>query len=196
MRRMDSLRSARLCLRRFTPGDALALAAYRSDPDVARYQSWDAPFSLEEATALIADFASGDPDRPGWFQWAIERLDEPGIVGDIGVNKLDDGMQAMIGYTLAPAFQGRGYGVELIERLVQHLLVEKGLHRLSAECDTRNDPSVRLLEQVGFRREGHLRSSTWSKGEWSDDYVYALLAEEWQPAPARGTQRRCRVPRA
>ena len=176
---MPLLRSERLVLRRFQPGDAEQLAAYRSDPGVARYQSWDTPFSLEAARTLIADFASGDADGPGWFQWAVERCEQPGIVGDVGVNLLEDGQQAMIGYTIAPAFQGRGYGREVVGRVLDDLLVERELHRVSAECDTRNVASVRLLERLGFRREGHLRASTWSKGEWCDDYLYALLADDW-----------------
>lgn len=87
---MDAIRSERLLLRRFETGDVAGLAAYRSDPEVARFQSWDAPFALAEASSLIAELAAGDPDEPGWFQWAIERIDEPGIVGDLGVNLLDD----------------------------------------------------------------------------------------------------------
>jgi aminoglycoside 6'-N-acetyltransferase len=179
---MDAIRSERLLLRRLAAGDADALAAYRSDPEVARYQSWDTPFSTEEARSLIADFAGADVDGPGWFQWAVERVDEPGIIGDLGVNLLDDGKQAEIGYTIAPAFQGCGYGSEAITRMVDHLLVDRRLHRVSAECDTRNEASLRLLERLGFRREGHRRSSTWSKGEWTDDYLYAVLSHEW-PRP-------------
>jgi RimJ/RimL family protein N-acetyltransferase len=176
---MDAIRSERLLLRRFDAGDVTGLAGYRSDPEVARFQSWDAPFALAEASALIAELAAGDPDQPGWFAWAIERIDEPGIVGDLGVNLLDDELQAAIGYTIDPAFQGRGYATEGVARMLDHLFDEKGLHRVSAECDTRNRASVRLLEHLGFRREAHLRSSTWSKGEWCDDYLYALLAGEW-----------------
>ena len=63
----------RLVLRRFRVSDAETLAAYRSDPDVARYQSWTAPVSLEQARALVATLAAGDPDQPGWFQYAVER---------------------------------------------------------------------------------------------------------------------------
>jgi RimJ/RimL family protein N-acetyltransferase len=177
---MDVLRSERLLLRRLEPADAGALAAYRSEPEVAVYQSWDAPFPLAEAHALVREFAAADPAAVGWFQWAIERLGEPGIVGDIGVNRLEDGRQAAIGYTVAPAFQRRGYAAEAVARMLDHLLVEQGLHRVSAECDTRNVASLRLLERLGFRREGHLRSSTWSKGAWSDDYLYAVLADEWR----------------
>jgi RimJ/RimL family protein N-acetyltransferase len=181
---LDSLRSERLRIRRFDPRDADALVAYRSEPEVARFQSWGETFPIEAANTLIRAFAEGDADRPGWFQWAIERIDHPGIVGDIGVDLNRDGRQAVIGYTVAQAFQGRGYATEIIARLVEHLLVERGLHRVTAECDTRNAASVRLLERLGFRREGHMRSSTWINGEWCDDYVYALLADEWSRARA------------
>jgi RimJ/RimL family protein N-acetyltransferase len=181
MQGMDALRSDRLRLRPLQRGDAEALAAYRSDPEVARYQSWDVPFSLRDAHALIDDVATSDAGRPGWFQWAIEPIEGGAIVGDIGVNLLEDGLQAEIGYTIAPAVQRRGYASEGVSRMLEHLLVERGLHRVRAECDSRNIASLRLLERVGFRREGHLRSSTWSKGEWCDDYLYALLAEEWAP---------------
>jgi RimJ/RimL family protein N-acetyltransferase len=179
MRSMEAIRSERLILRPFAAGDSTALAAYRSDPDVARFQSWDAPVTVAAASALIAELAAGDPHEPGWFQWAVERIDEPGLVGDLGVNLLEDERQAAIGYTMAPAFQGRGYASEAVARMLDHLFAKQGLHRVSAECDTRNGASVRLLERLGFRREAHLRSSTWSKGEWCDDYLYALLASEW-----------------
>jgi hypothetical protein len=45
---------------------------------------------------------------------------------------------------------------------------------------SRNAASVALLERLGMRREGHLRESTWAKGEWTDDLVYALLPDEWR----------------
>lgn len=173
--------SERLRLRPFAPGDAPAFSAYRSDPDVARYQSWEIPYAPAEARAFIAGIGEADVHEPGWFQWAIERLDKPGLIGDVGVNLLDDRRQAMLGYTLASGFQHRGYAAEAVGRIVDHLFAERGLERVSAECDTRNEASVRLLERLGFQREGHLRSSTWSRGEWTDDYLYGLLAEEWLP---------------
>ena len=108
---MDALTSDRLRLRPFARADAEALAAYRSDPEVARYQSWDVPFSLREAHALIAELATSDPTRPGWFQWAIEPIEGRSIVGDIGVNLHEDGLQAEIGYTIAPAFRAGLYAL-------------------------------------------------------------------------------------
>lgn len=53
-------------------------------------------------------------------------------------------------------------------------------YRITAYCDSRNAASAALLERAGVRREDHLRESTWAKGEWTDDPVYALLHEEWR----------------
>ena len=49
----------------------------------------------------------------------------------------------------------------------------------AAYCDPRNSASAAVLERLAMRREGHLRESTWAKGEWTDDLVYALLHDEW-----------------
>lgn len=175
----QTIRTDRLLLRPFAPMDATAFSAYRSDPDVARFQGWTAPFSLTEAESLVAEFARADERADGWFQWAIELPDQPGIIGDVGVNRHPDRQQATIGYTLASAYQGKGYAAEAVGRIVGRLFAE-GLHRVSAECDVRNAGSIGLLTRLGFRREGHLLESTWAAGEWTDDFLYAVLASEWQ----------------
>ncbi|WP_105972264.1 GNAT family N-acetyltransferase [Streptomyces geranii] len=180
------METARLRLRRFGPADASALAAYRSDPEVSRYQSWEPPVSLAEAGRLAVTLSAGDARAPGWFQYAVERRDVPGLIGDVGVCRSEDGRQAELGFTFAPEFQGRGYASEAVGRVVEFLLVEEGLHRVSAGCDGRNARSARLLERVGFRREGHLVRSTWMKGEWTDDVLFGLLAEEFRARAVPG----------
>jgi len=173
------LETERLLLRRFGPDDATALAAYRSDPNVSRYQAWNSPVSVAQARLLVADFAAGEPRSLGWFQYAVERTARPGLIGDVGVDRRDGGRQAEIGFSFAAEHQGHGFATEAVRRIVEHLLVEEGLHRVTAQCDARNDRSARLLERVGFRREGHLVSSTWAKGEWTDDLLFAVLASDW-----------------
>jgi RimJ/RimL family protein N-acetyltransferase len=177
----------RLVLRRFRASDAETLAAYRSDPEVARYQSWTAPVPLEQARVIVAELAAGDPDRPGWFQYAVERTEDRIHIGDVGVDLHENRRQAEIGFTLAPAYQGRGYAGEAVRAVLDHLFQVRGLHKVSAEADARNTASARLLERAGFTREGLRRSHTWIKGEWTDDLLYGLLADEWllpaAPAP-------------
>jgi RimJ/RimL family protein N-acetyltransferase len=169
----------RLVLRRFRPSDAATLSAYRSDPDVARYQSWSAPYPLEEARATIAGLAGGDPSQPGWFQYAVERAGDKAHIGDVGVDLKENRRQAEIGFTLAPAYQGKGYAAEAVRGVLTDLFEVRGLHKVSAEADARNKASARLLERVGFVREGLLRQHTWIKGEWTDDLLYGLLGADW-----------------
>jgi aminoglycoside 6'-N-acetyltransferase len=66
-----------------------------------------------------------------------------------------------------------------VRSVVDHLLIEQGLHRISAECDARNVRSARLLQRIGFRQEGHRIANTWIRGEWTDDLLFGLLAEWW-----------------
>ena len=169
----------RLVLRRFRLDDAATLAAYRSVPEVARYQSWTSPYSLDKARYAVQTMVAADPGQPGWFQYAVELADEKRLIGDVGVNLADNLMQAEIGYTLAPHQQGHGYATEAVRAVLDRLFRVQGLHRVSAECDARNVASARLLERVGFTREGLRRQHTWIKHEWTDDLLYGLLAGEW-----------------
>ncbi len=169
----------RLALRRFRLDDASAFVAYRSDPAVARYQSWEPPFPLASAEEFMREMAVLDPTEPGWFQYAV---DMGGVlVGDVGVHLHENRKQAEFGYTIATAHQGNGYATEAVGRVLEHLFVERGLHKVSAECDARNEPSAKLLTRLGFRLEGHLVEHTWIKGEWTDDLLFGLLAREWRP---------------
>ena len=108
-------RTPRLVVRSMGAEHARTLAAYRSDPEVARYQGWDAPFTLAQARAFVAETAGRDPLSPGrWAQLAIEADGEH--VGDVGIRVEDDGRQARVGITLARSGQGRGYATEALKR--------------------------------------------------------------------------------
>lgn len=181
-----ALRTRRLVLRRFRGDDARALAEYRSDPAVARYQSWDVPVTLAAATELAEVFAAGNPAQPGWFQYAIECRSDGALIGDLGVCLHGNLMQAEIGFTLARGYQGRGYAGEAVGQILQHLFTQRNLRRVSAECDVRNVPSARLLRRLGFAEEGCRRAHTWLKGEWTDDLLFGLLRESWRATDAAG----------
>jgi len=176
------LTTERLLLRRFRAADAPVLAAYRSDEDTARYQTWVPPFTLEQAEDFVAQMAGRQPDAPGWFQWAVELPAERALIGDVGVGLHDNLMQADLGFTFAPSHRGQGYATEAVRAVLERLFTLQGVRRVSAECDARNLASARLLERVGFTREGLRRSHTWLKGEWTDDLLFGLLSEDWRPA--------------
>jgi aminoglycoside 6'-N-acetyltransferase len=167
----------RLTVRRFAARDVAQFAAYRSDPEVARYQSWDAPVSEESARRLVAAFAVAEEGAPGWFQYAVELREGGVLIGDVAVCLAGNRMQAELGFTLARAHQGRGYATEAAKCVLDRVF-GTGVHRVSAECDARNTASARLLERLGFQREGCRRRHTWLKGEWTDDLLFGLLASD------------------
>lgn len=173
--------SERVVLRRFCMRDLSAFVSYRSEPAVARFQGWDAPYSRADAERLIRYMATQHPDTEGeWFQFAVALCSDGELIGDCGVlTRAGDPRQAEIGYTFAPAYQGRGYATEAVRALLGYLFGERGKHRVTASCDARNAASARLLERLGMRREGYLVESTWAKGEWTDDLLYAMLDREW-----------------
>lgn len=173
------LATERLVLRRFRDSDAPALSGYRSDPGVARYQFWQAPVPLDQARRAVRAMAATDPADPGWFQYAVERVDQGVLIGDVAVNLHVNRMQADIGYTFARAHQGQGYATEAVLGVLDRLFRLQGLQRVSAICDARNLRSARLLERVGFHREGLRPAYTWLKDEWTDDLLYGLLARQW-----------------
>jgi RimJ/RimL family protein N-acetyltransferase len=187
--------SERRVIRRFTPADAPAFAAYRSDPAVALYQSWEPPFPVEKAERMVGELALVHPDTPDeWYQFAVALRTSGALIGDCAAHTLpDDPRQAEIGFTFAPANQGRGYATEAVRRLLEYLFRERGKHRVSASCDERNVRSSALLRRVGMRREGLLLECTWAKGEWTNDELYAVLRREWlDPRPGSGPRIRDR----
>lgn len=175
------LETARLILRPFEQRDIQPFSAYRSDPYVAKYQGWQAPFSLEQATRFVDEMMTRTPGEPGqWYQFALELKKSGEMIGDCAFQRLaEDHAQAEIGFTLASPFQGQGYGTEAVRRLIDYLFGDLSLHRLRANCDPDNLASSRLLEKVGMRHEGHFVESLWFKGVWADEEWYAILQREW-----------------
>ena len=174
------IESERLILRRFKDSDLAPFMAYRNDPEVARYQSWDS-CDEQEARAFIREMESAQPGVPGeWFQFAIESKETQDLIGDCAL-RVDEHepYRAEIGFTLAREHQGKGFASEAVSLLLDYAFGTLGLHRVVAIADCRNAPSVALLERVGMRREGHFLENVWFKGGWTDEYLYAVLKDEW-----------------
>jgi RimJ/RimL family protein N-acetyltransferase len=166
-----------LTLRPFRADDAAPFAAYRSDPDVARYQGWSAPYPLADAARFVAEMATVDgPRADEWVQIAVEHAGM--LIGDVAVGLDETASIATIGYTIAPAHQGHGYAVEAVGALVDRLLARTGVHRVEASLDPRNIASARVVEAVGFEFEGVARATERDGDGWADDARYGLLAAD------------------
>ena len=174
------LHTHRLVLRRFTEADAPAFLAYRNDPRIARYQGWES-CSPAEAAEFVQCHAVRAFGLPGeWLQIAIALKESNQLIGDCAVRvHAPDARQATIGGTLCRPFHRQGFAVEALSCLLECLFVGLKLHRVVADTDVENAAAWRLMEQLGLRREGHLRQSLWFKGRWADEYLYAMQREEW-----------------
>jgi RimJ/RimL family protein N-acetyltransferase len=173
------LSTDRLILRRMREDDLHGLLQYRNDPLITKYDGMDS-VTEDEARDFITAVSSGPLAVPGeWCQIAIELRGE-GIIGDIGfcVNG-ERPYMAEIGYRLNRRFWGKGYASEAVGAVLDWAFGPLGLHRVIAQIDTRNDGSIGLVERLGFRREGTFLAAYQEPDGWSDEYLYAMLDEEW-----------------
>ena len=173
--------TARLRLRPVDAADAAALYALHSNARVLRY--WDSPpwSEPERAERFIA--ASGQLAEAGTgVRLAVARLSDGEFLGWGSLTRWNpDYRSAALGYCFVEAAWGHGYATEAARGLLQWAYATLDLNRVQAETDTRNAASSRVLEKLGFLREGTLREDCVVDGEVSDSWVYGLVRREWQP---------------
>ncbi|RAS63946.1 RimJ/RimL family protein N-acetyltransferase [Lentzea atacamensis] len=176
------LKTDRLLLRPFEERDLDDFHAYRSLPDVHRYLYNEAPdrpeFEELLAKRITEDELTGEGQR---LALAVYWPEAGRVVGDVVLKWLSEAdRQGEIGYGFNPDFQGKGLATEAAAVMLKVGFEQLGLHRIIAQCDPRNEPSWRLMERLGMRREAHFREFEIFKGDWGDLYVYAMLAEEYR----------------
>lgn len=174
------LRTARLTLRPMIREDLTAVWEYRRLPEVSQ---WLGSVHTDEAA-----FRAG---ADGMLACNLVVELDGRVIGDLmvaiedgwaqrGMEDLARGTQADLGWTFAPDVSGRGYATEAVRALIGVCFGELGLRRVHAGCFAANEPSWRLMERLGMRREEHSRATALHRsGRWLDGMDYGLLAEEW-----------------
>lgn len=176
---MSDILAPRLLLRAFTSADADDLYTYLSDPDIYRFEPGE-PIDLAQARTMAQDLAAS-PDF-----WAVELQETHKVIGQIYFKHIEPQhlMTWELGYILTPRYHRQGYMSEAVGALVRHGFARAAIHRVVAHCNPENTASWKLLERVGFRREGLLRQNIFFRqnalGEpsWTNTYVYAMLESE------------------
>ncbi|MFA8435360.1 MAG: GNAT family N-acetyltransferase [Marinifilaceae bacterium] len=173
--------SERILLSPFKEDDADKFYAYRSLPEVCKYQGWH-PKSVNEINDFISRQMELKVNQPGsWYQFAI-RLNQnrENLIGDCGIHFPEkDNFQVEIGVTLAPKYQGFGFAREAVCALLDYIFNTLNKHRVFASIDPENSASIRMLRRLGFRKEAHFVKSLLIDDKWVDDVIYAMLREEW-----------------
>ncbi len=173
----------RLALRDLEPSDGPRVFSYHKHPEVSRFQSWGTE-SVDAVQSYIRSLSGVDPAAcAGWYQVGIFLQTSCKLIGDCGFRPLAaSAEQVGVGITVAPEYQGQGYASEALRALLNFLFAILEKHRVIGSVDPRNVPSIKLLQQVGMRQEGHFVKSLWFRGEWVDDVIFAMLASEWKSA--------------
>lgn len=109
-------------------------------------------------------------------------LDSGALVGTATLWGIDThSRSAHIGLGVLSSARGKGYGTDVVSVLCHYGFVVRGLHRLQIETLADNTAMIAAAESNGFVREGVMRASSWVLGEFLDEVLFGLLAEEWKP---------------
>lgn len=178
--RLPTLAAPRVQLRWMESRDLEDLYTVYSDPEVVRYWSHTAWPHRDEASiyleAIENGFQAGD-----LFQWGIALRGDDRVIGTVTLYAIDHTQgRAEVGFALARDHWGHRYAQEALTVLFEHAFDALALRRIEADVDPRNLPSLRTLENLGFRREGYLRQRWHVAGELQDSVLMGLLAGDWQ----------------
>ena len=178
---MVNLNSARLRLQLVTLDDLDNIYEMQCNEQVAKYNTIGIPDDKDFTKTLIvnaiSDIATFGKTN---FWWSISIKESNEFIGEAGLNlskfKYRSGE---VFYGLHPIYWGNGYGTEAVETILNYAFVDLNLHRITAGVATENLGSIKLLERVGMQREGKLRKILPIRGEWWDNYQYAILEEDY-----------------
>ncbi len=177
---MSALEGPSVRLRPLVPGDYPTLFAWYNDPEVvAPYDR----FAVDTLDSFVHSVETA-PGNPASLapRFVVERRDAPGPIGFVGHYFAHPVLEYVdVWYVLGDrGARGRGYGREAVGLLVDHLYATTSVERIGATCDVENVPSSRLVEGLGFRREGTLRGALFHHGRWHDVLVYGITRSEWK----------------
>jgi ribosomal-protein-alanine N-acetyltransferase len=173
---VKTLATPRLSLRPLADGDVDALFSIFSDAEVAAY--WSAPALVDRAgaEALLEEIRNARD----LMQWGITRTGTDAVIGTCTLFALNlPHKRAEIGYALARNAWGQGIAHEAVSAVLRHAFEDLDLHRIEADVDPRNTPSIRLLARLGFRQEGHARERWHVADGIHDALLFGLLRREF-----------------
>ena len=178
--RLPTIAASRVSLRWLTPRDVPALFEIFGDPLVCRYGSRPPLRNGAEAADLHNEITRYFAER-SLFQWGVADVVDDRVIGTCTLASLSTmHRRAEVGFALARAEWGKGYMAEALPALIRFAFESLNLHRLEADVDPRNLPSIRLLERTGFQRVGFLRERYHLNGEIQDALFYGLLRRDFE----------------
>lgn len=174
------LETKRLILRPMTEADTQGIFDYCSDPEVAKYVTWEAHKTLKDSENFVK-YAQQNYRKKRYEPYAIAFKEKPEqIIGTVGFFWVSERSKSIeIAYALARPHWGKGYMAEASHRVLTHAIKEVGVQRIQSRCLVENIGSARVMEKLGMKYEGTTRSAMFLKNRFIDLKNYAVLAEEF-----------------
>lgn len=145
----------RIGLRTFDARDLGLFLEYRNDPEIARLQGWEMPYTEDEAHDFFDELANIAPGTPGeWHQFAVVDKATGVTVGDVGLHvRAADPSTADVGYTIAREYQRQGYASEAVDTVIGYAFDVIGVRTVFANALAENEASRRVAKRVGMALE-------------------------------------------
>ena len=180
---MMELLTPRLRIVEMTQADVPLIHALHSFPEVEKYNTIGIPDHPDQTKAVLSIiFDDLDKTPRTHYGWVIRTRKDDAFIGELGMHlSVAKYARAEIYYNLVPESWGQGYATEAVKELIRFAFEDLGQHRVEAGVETGNAASIRLLEKVGMSREGHHRKILPIRGEWKDNYHYAILEDDPRP---------------
>lgn len=171
----------RMCIRNLYLDDLDDFHSYRSQPEVTKYQGFDI-MNKNQSLEFIKSQSSKSFGVPGdWIQYGIEEIQHDKLIGDCAIKlEKNDPRIAQIGITINPGYQRNYFAKEAMTGIITWLFDNKKVQRISEIVDVENINSIKLLESLEFRKEGHFIENIFFNGKWGSEYQYAMLKREWK----------------
>lgn len=177
----ESIRQTKhLVLRPFIESDLKALHEYASDPDVVKYMTWGAHTPQDSRLFLEMAMDNYMRSKGRSLDFAVVLKQSGKVIGGCHIYSEMPKKEAAVGWVLNKNYWNRGYGTEIAGEIIKIGFQELNLRRIWSCCDTLNHGSYMVMEKNRMRREGVFLKSRFCKGEWHNEYLYAILKEEWE----------------
>ena len=170
------LRTERLFIRPFEKGDENDLYEIYSDVKVCQYLLHDICNEDNKSKEFQKKLQNNSLKTDAKLNLACV-LDEK-VIGDISVFYTGMKETVEIGFVFNREYSKKGYAYESVRSVVEYLFKNVKIHRIQANLDSRNLSSAKLCERIGMRKEAHFIKDYWNKGEWTDSYIYGMLASD------------------
>ena len=175
------IQTDRLYFRQVSTDDIINIHELHSLPETDKFNTLGIPETIQVTEKVINDWLVGQNAKPQTsYTFCLDLVDTKQFIGLIALNIGKPNYKtAEVWFKIHKDFWSKGYTTEALTKLIELGFNDLALHRIEAGCAVENIASSKVLEKVGMKKEGMKRKKLPIRGEWKDNYFYAILDEDF-----------------